>query len=143
MSPAKSTAKKTKKVMSSEHKAALAVGRQSGNAVRRYLEALESNRPKRGRKRTPDSIAARLKAVNEELASASAIKRLNLLQEKENLEAELATPTETIDLASLEKEFAAHAAAYGQSKGISYATWRAMGVPAPLLTQAGISRGAR
>ena len=37
-----------------------ASGRTSGNAVRRYLEALENNRPKRGRKRTPESINARL-----------------------------------------------------------------------------------
>ncbi len=42
--------------MSAEHKAALAKGREEGRAVRRYLEALEEQRPRRGRKRTPESI---------------------------------------------------------------------------------------
>ena len=42
--------------MSNEHKQALAEGREQGRGVRLYLEALEKNRPKRGRKRTSDSI---------------------------------------------------------------------------------------
>ena len=56
------TAKKStkKKPMSSEHKAALARGREHGRAVKNYLEALSANKPKRGRKRTPDSINKRL-----------------------------------------------------------------------------------
>ncbi|MDQ1502388.1 MAG: hypothetical protein QOD57_115, partial [Actinomycetota bacterium] len=37
--------------MSDEHKQALAEGRDQGRGVRLYLEALEKNRPKRGRKR--------------------------------------------------------------------------------------------
>src|ERR1700730_18462311 len=49
--------------MSDDHKAALAVGRTEGRVVRRYLDALEANKPKRGRKRTPDSIQRRLKAI--------------------------------------------------------------------------------
>ena len=36
--------------MSAEHKAALAAGRQQGITVRKYLEALEAHKPKRGRK---------------------------------------------------------------------------------------------
>lgn len=126
--------------MSDEHKAALAEGRQSGNAVRRYLEALESNKPKRGRRRTPETISARLAAIETELGGASPIKRLNLIQEKENLESELASPSETVDITALEKEFVGAAKAYALSKGISYSTWRAMGVPASVLSQAGISR---
>ncbi len=51
---------KRQRTMSDEHKAALAEGREQGGVVRRYLEALESHRPKRGRKRTPESIAKRL-----------------------------------------------------------------------------------
>src|SRR5438067_1738803 len=50
------TQKRTKSPMSAQHKEALAVGREQGRAVRRYLEALEANRPKRGRKRTTDSV---------------------------------------------------------------------------------------
>ena len=45
--------------MSAQHKEALAVGRDEGRAVRRYLEALEAHKPRRGRKRmrTPTTLA--------------------------------------------------------------------------------------
>ena len=47
--------------MTDQHKAAMALGRtEEGRAVRDYLEALRSNKPKRGRKRTADSISKRL-----------------------------------------------------------------------------------
>ena len=50
--------------MSAEHKAALAQGRSEGKAVRDYLDALRANKPKRGRKRTADSIKKRLAAID-------------------------------------------------------------------------------
>ena len=67
------------KKMSVEHKAALAKGRKQANAVRAYLEALEANRPKRGRKRTPESIERRLAAVDGEFEIAGALRALQLL----------------------------------------------------------------
>ena len=48
--------------MTDSHKAALERGRAEGRIVRDYLEALRSNKPKRGRKRTADSINKRLAA---------------------------------------------------------------------------------
>src|SRR5680860_433016 len=54
--------------MSTEHKAALAEGRANGRAVREYLEALEATKPKRGRKRTPESVKKRLDAIGIALA---------------------------------------------------------------------------
>ena len=68
--------------MSDEHKAALAEGRSQGRAVRRYLEALEANKPKRGRKRTPESIQKRLDKIATELETADPLKRLQLTQEQ-------------------------------------------------------------
>ena len=59
--------KKQARQMSDDHKAALAEGRSQGRAVRVYLEALAANKPKRGRKRTPDSITKRLDAIAAEL----------------------------------------------------------------------------
>ena len=53
-----------------QHKAALAQGRADGLAVRRYLEALEAHKPKRGRKRSPESIDKRLKKIEELLVDA-------------------------------------------------------------------------
>ncbi len=126
--------------MSDAHKAALAEGRAQGRAVRHYLEALESSRPKRGRKRTRESVAKRLAAVEAQLESADAVKRLQLSQERLDLQAELDQEEETVDLAGIEAEFVAAAKGYSERKGISYTAWREAGVPASTLKAAGISR---
>jgi hypothetical protein len=127
--------------MSAEHKAALAEGRAQGRAVRSYLRALESNRPKRGRKRTPESIKKRLERVESELQEAEDLKRLQLVQERIDLQKELAAGEDKVDLADLEKEFVKSAKGYSERKKISYAAWRELGVPAQTLKAAGISRG--
>src|SRR5450759_1883316 len=111
------------KKMSVEHKAALAKGRTQANAVRAYLEALEANRPKRGRKRTPESIERRLAAIDAEYETAGSLTALQLLQERKNLEAELVTlrsASDRPDLEGLRKEFVRHGKSYGQAKGIAY-----------------------
>lgn len=127
--------------MSDSHKAALAEGREQGRAVRRYLEALEAHKPKRGRKRTPESVQKRLAAIDEKIAEADALTRLHLVQERMNLENELASSDSTVDLQGLEEEFAASAAPYGARKGITYAAWRQLGVDPAILRKAGIKRG--
>jgi hypothetical protein len=132
--------KKKSRTMSDEHKAALAEGRSQGRAVRRYLEALEANKPKRGRKRTPDSIQKRLDKIATELEAADPLKRLQLTQEQLDLEAELAAGSSTVDLSALEADFVASAAAYAARKGISYSAFRSVGVSPAVLRAAGISR---
>ncbi len=129
--------------MSEDHKKALALGREQGRAVRRYLEALEANRPKRGRKRTPESVARQLATVEERLANADALSRLHLVQEREDLREELARQSQSTDLSALEEEFVKAARPYSERKGISYSTWREMGIDASTLRRAGISRGRR
>jgi hypothetical protein len=94
----KAAAPKTRqRTMSDEHKAAFAEGREQGRVVRRYLEVLESYRPKRGRQRTPESIAKRLAAIDEQLASADPLNRLHLVEgfdlERELPPAKAAVPT--------------------------------------------------
>jgi 4-alpha-glucanotransferase len=128
--------------MSADHKAALAKGRAQANAVRAYLEALESNRPRRGRKRTPESIQKRLTIIDEQYELAGSLTALQLLQERKNLEGDLATLTagDGFDMTSLRKAFVKNAKAYGAAKGIAYGTWREIGVPADVLRDAGISR---
>lgn len=137
-------ATRTKKTpMSDDHKEALAEGRNHARIVGRYLEALEANKPKRGRKRTPDSVKKRLTSVTEELKDASGLTRLNLLQERRDLEVELATmQAGTPDLSSLEKEFVKVAKSYSAKKRISYGAWREFGVPPETLKKAGITRSA-
>lgn len=128
--------------MSDAHKAALAEGREQGRAVRRYLEALEAHKPKRGRKRTPESVQKRLVTIEEKLPGADALTRLHLMQEKMNLTTELAATDNSVDLQALEDEFVASAAPYGARKGITYAAWRQMGVDPAVLRRANIKRGA-
>jgi hypothetical protein len=129
--------------MSAAHKAALAKGREQANAVRAYLEALEENRPKRGRKRTPDSISKRIAAIDTQYETASSLTALQLLQERKNLEVELRGMQSDSgpDLERLRRAFVKNARAYGEAKGIEYATWREIGVPADVLREAGITRG--
>lgn len=126
--------------MTDSHKAALAKGREEGRIVRAYLEALESTKPRRGRKRTVDSIRKKLAAIEDELASASPLNRLHLVQEQRDLEAELAHSGQAVDVGTLEKEFIRVAKDYSGRKGLSYSAWRAVGVSATVLEKAGIPR---
>lgn len=131
---------KRKRSMSAEHKAALAEGRRQSRAVKAYLEALHSSRPKRGRKRTPESIKKQLDQVEADLAEADPMQELLLVQKRRDLESALAALDEKVDLSGLEKDFVTNAKDYAQSKGISYASFREVGVPAEVLRKAGITR---
>jgi hypothetical protein len=130
------------KQMTAAHKEAMAEGRAEGRVVKAYLDALQDRQPKRGRPRTTDSIRKRLGALEAELRAATSLQRLQLLQERRDLGAELEAKTgPDADLPTLEAEFVRVAKAYGQRKGIAYATWREMGVSAEVLVRAGITRG--
>ncbi len=134
-------AKRGPKEMTPEHKAAMERGRAEGRIVRDYLEALRNSKPKRGRKRTPDSIKKRLDAIERELGDASAIDELQLVQERRDLTAELGSIDAGVNLSELEDKFVGVAHEYGVRKGISYASWREVGVSAATLKRAGIGRG--
>lgn len=125
---------------SDEHLKALAKGRSESAMVRRYLVALESHKPRRGRKRTPDSMKRRLNAIETELRSADPLTRLGLIQERIDLQAQLDAESSGVDMKALEEEFIRAAKTYGERKGITYAAWRELGVDPALLRKAGISR---
>jgi hypothetical protein len=128
--------------MSKAHKQALAQGRDEGRAIRAYLEALEANRPKRGRKRTVETIERQLNETLEALEAAAPLDRVTLFQRRMDLEYELALLQDGagVDLAELEVAFVAALPSYSERKGISYAAWREAGIEARLLKEAGISR---
>ncbi len=136
-------APKKKRSMSDDHKAALAEGRALGRSVKSYLAALEANRPKRGRKRTVESIGARLETIEMLLAGAETVTKVALIQERMDLTEELAGMQVTTDISDLEDAFVSAAKDYSESKGISYAAWREAGVSAAVLKRAGISRSGR
>jgi hypothetical protein len=133
-------AQRKKRTVTDSHKAAMAQGRTESRAISAYLEALESHRPKRGRKRTPESIDRRLATIDATLESASPVKRLSLIQERLDLLHERESLGATVDLSGLEEDFVSTARSYGERKGISYAAWRELGVSAPILKRAGITR---
>lgn len=123
-----------------EHRAALSVGRTRAQNVRNYLEALEKNRPKRGRRQTLESIRSRIEAIDNEIENARPLRRLHLAQERIDLEAKIKATQTPVDLEVLENAFVQVAKMYAQTHKISYAAWRAAGVPPAVLKRAGISR---
>jgi hypothetical protein len=142
--PTKAVTKKAatnkKSTMSDSHKEALALGREQGRLVRRYVDALEANRPKRGRKRTLETVTRRLKEVELELETAQGLDRVHLIQQRMDLRNELSSKRAVVDMSQLEAGFISAAAEYGRRKGITYAAWREAGVPSAVLSRAGIGR---
>jgi hypothetical protein len=111
--------------------------------VRRYLEALDSTRRPAGRGRSAQSIVRRIQAIRATLGDADVLVRLELIAEQEHLEAELQDLEGGVDLLALEPDFVAVAAAYSDRQGISYSSWRTVGVSASVLRAAGVPRGSR
>src|SRR4051812_46260765 len=68
--------------MTKAHKEALATGRNESRAVRRYLEALASTKPRRGRRRTIGSVQKRLALIEAAMETADRITMLKLSQER-------------------------------------------------------------
>lgn len=138
--PTKATV--AKKSMSATHKAALAVGREEGRVVRRYLEAVDASRSKPGRKRTVDSVRRQLDDTLAALADAKALDRVHLLQRRIDLERELAqlSAQQSTDIGELEAAFIKALPGYSARKQLTYPAWREAGVPARVLRAAGIRR---
>lgn len=131
-----------KRAVSDDQKVAMAEGRAQSRSIAPYLEALEAHKPRRGRKRTAESIDKRLAAIDRELEEANQIKRLSLVQERLDLLAERDSLQNQVDLSKFEEDFVKNAKSYGERKGISYQAWRELNVPASVLKRAGISRSA-
>ena len=126
--------------MTEAHKRALADGREAALHVRRYLDALEAHRPRRGRQRTPASVRKQLADVESQWSAASGLKRVELAQKRIDLRAVLAGLDAKADLSELRAGFVKHAKQYSSNKGITYTAWRDAGVSPDDLRAAGISR---
>ena len=128
------------KAMTDSHKAALEQGRSESRIVREYLTSVQATKRGPGRWRSEDTLRARLTAVNEELETADAFDQLMLIQERRDLEDELSR-VDNERFSEIEASFVAIAKGFSARRGISYATWRDVGVPAATLKAAGITRG--
>ena len=125
--------------MSEEHKAALAQGRKEARAIKLYLEVLAARKP--GRPVTPDRLKNRIATLEAKIVTeADPMRALEMRQARLDAEAALAKAPEAVDMEMLEAGFVGHARVYGDRKGISYAAWREQGVPAAVLSKAGIAR---
>ncbi len=128
--------------MSDEHRAALKRGRQEAAAIRRYLEAVASRKP--GRPVTADSLNKRLEKIEQQIQEeGNPLKAVELEQRRLDAQEQLGNLQDAPDVDELEKDFVKHAKSYAERKGISYAAWRAGGVPAATLKKAGISRSGK
>ena len=127
--------------MSKEHKDAMARGRRQARAVRNYLDALDRGK-KRGPKLTEDKIERRIAKTREEIeAESSPQRRLELVQQRMDDEALLDELRGQDSLEDLQAAFVEVAADYSDRKGISYAAWRELDVPAKVLRASGLSQG--
>ena len=128
-----------KSQMSTAHKKALANGRHEGRIIREYLEIVEATKPRRGRRRTPESIARRLAAINTEMKSADPVTKVRLIQERLNLRTELAGMKTKSEIVAAESQFVKVARTFSKRNDISYDAWREFGVQPAVLKRAGIA----
>ncbi len=126
--------------MSAAHKKALANGRTEGRVIRDYLEVVEAIKPRRGRRRTPESIAKRLVAINAEMKLTDPVTKVRLMQERLNLRTELAGMKNKTEVSATEAKFVKVALSFSERNEITYEAWREFGVAAAVLKRAGISR---
>lgn len=106
--------------------------------VRKYLEFTMNNKPKRGRKRSPDTIQRKIAFIQEKLQNAGPLNRLAMIQEKIDLEKELRQIQEDHGHQDLEASFIKVAKSFGLRKGISFKAWKEAGVRPEVLKRAGI-----
>lgn len=132
------TSNDRKREVTPEHKAAMIQGRTETRVVRQYLEALEGVRKSGGRRRSKETLAKKLAAVEQELESADAVGRLHLVQERIDLQKAIEAAEQNVDIGELEEAFVSIAASYSDRKGISYQAWREVGVTPAILRQAGV-----
>ena len=94
-----------KRPMSAAHKGALAEGRDQARIVREYLEALDANKPRRGRQVKPDDLRKKITALSTKKATARPGDRLQIVQARLDLEARLEDLETTVDIEPLRKKF--------------------------------------
>lgn len=124
--------------LTKQHKEAMALGRVQSRVVLDYLERLQETKPRRGRKRSPETITKRLAAIEAALPEAGLLAALHLTQERSDLQAELARLQNDESIADKEEAFVEVAKDYGERKGLSPEAWRAVGVTNDVLKKAGI-----
>lgn len=118
----------------------MARGRDEARIVRAYLDAVDNGAKRPGRRRSAESISAQIVKVDSLLREARGIDKLKLVKQRRDLEAARTKVAPATDHPGLEREFVRVARSYGERRGIDYAMWREVGVPAAVLTKAKVQR---
>jgi hypothetical protein len=106
--------------------------------IRRYLSLLDIHPSRRGRKRSVDGVRRRIAELRESPPATDPIVRLEQIQERMDLEAELERLSAAEDLRALEDDFVAVLGGYAQKKGITYDALKEIGVATVVLRRAGL-----
>ena len=110
--------------------------------MRAYLDALTIKKP-RGAANAA-TLQQRMDRLTDQIeAEKNSLKRLQLIQQRFNVEDKLKAVDDSIDYEALEADFVAAAASYSDRKGITYSAWRAAGVTPDVLKSAGVRRTRR
>ena len=127
--------------MSAAHKAALAEGRRETTAIKSYLEAIQSGAAGDGTRRpSAATLEKRLAGIQANIKrEGNLIKRVELQQQRLDVQAALKKASAAPDVDALEAGFVKYAAKYSARKQLSKKAWRASGVPASVVKAAGIS----
>lgn len=127
--------------MSDDRKAAQAQGRNESRAVRAYLDALSQKKPRGG---NLENLQSRIDGLTTKIeAEDNSLKRLQMIQQRFDLEDRLKAAGNEVDREALEADFVGVAASYSDRKGITYSTWREFGVSPAVLKAAGVKRTRR
>ena len=103
----------------------------AAEAVRHYLDALRTGGELRARYPSRRATERRLGELEVELPQAPPMRQLHLVQEREDL-------LQRTQAFATEDAFVEVARTYSRRHGISFATWREMGVPVTVLRRAGL-----
>ncbi len=124
--------------ISDSHKSALANGRTEGRIIREYLELVEALKPRRGRRRTKESISKRLTQIEVEINDAVPMRKVRLIQEHMNLKRELSHFRTREAQIALEKEFIRVAKSFSDRNHLTFEAWKEFGVAINVLEKAQI-----
>lgn len=124
--------------MSDDHRHAIQSGRVQTKTVRAYLEALENRRPRRGPRPNPSKMQERITSIEAALETADPLERLNLHQERMDLERQVHALEQGDWFEELEEAFVTVASEYSKRRGISSEAWLAVGVSKSVLKRAGV-----
>lgn len=124
--------------LTKKHKQRMQLGREEARKVRRYLRSLTTRPP------NVEQLRRQLEQLDSDLAGRlEPVDRLEAIQRKLDLEAELSEAERVRLPEDYEPEFIEVAASFSERKGIRWPAWRELGVPARVLREAGIPRTRR